>query len=111
LSVFRRRLALEEETALFILVNFADIVLTGLAFRFGAAEANLLAREVLERFGLYGMVAYKFVLVTFVILVCQYIYSSHPKVARLVLIAGSVAYSILIAGVTISLFAKVLGNF
>lgn len=103
-----RKLVLEEETAVFILVNFADLVLTAITFFYGGAEVNLLARSVLERFGLRGMVVFKFTLVTFVILVCQYVYHSHPKTARGVLIFGSVAYGFLIVYVTYILFAHVL---
>ena len=107
-GMFNRKLALEEESSLFILVNFADVVLTGLAFRFGAREFNVLANWVLGRYGLVGMVLYKFVLVTFVLLVCQYVYPTHPKTARAVLLVGSVAYGILVVGVTVTLFIKVL---
>jgi len=99
-----RQLPLEEESAVFILVNFADVVLTGLAFRFGAREVNIAAKWVLHRFGLSGMVIYKFALVTFVLLVCQYIYPTHPKTARAVLLTGSVAYGLLVVAVTAALF-------
>ncbi|MCD6404736.1 MAG: hypothetical protein J7M19_02805 [Planctomycetes bacterium] len=102
--MFKRKLALEEESSLFILVNFADLVLTGLAFSVGAREVNILANWVIVRFGLTGMVIYKFALVTFVLLICQYVHITHPKTARIVLVAGSVAYSVLIVGVTVSLF-------
>ncbi len=102
--MFKRKLALEEESSLFILVNFADLVLTGLAFGLGAREVNVFANWVIARFGLTGMVIYKFALVTFVLLICQYVYTTHPKTARIVLVAGSVAYSVLIVGVTVSLF-------
>ena len=97
---------LEEESAVFILVNFADVILTGLAFRAGAREVNIAANWVLHRFGLSGMVIYKFALVTFVLLVCQYIYPTHPKTARAVLLIGSVAYGLLVLSVTAALFVN-----
>lgn len=106
-GLFNRKLALEEESALFILVNFADVVLTGIAFRFGAREFNVLANWVLKSWGLTGMVLYKFALVTFVLLVCQYVHPTHPRTARAVLLVGSVAYGILVVGVTVTLFIKV----
>ncbi len=105
-SILNRHLPLEEESAVFILVNFADVVLTGLAFRFGAREANIAANWVLDRFGLIGMVVYKFVLVTFVLLVCQYIHPTHPRTARAVLLVGSVAYGFLVVYITAMLFAN-----
>lgn len=99
-----RQLPLEEESAVFILVNFADVVLTGLAFSFGAREVNVAANWILSRFDLVGMVIYKFVLVTFILLVCQYIHPTHPRTARMVLLMGSLAYGVLVASVTIALF-------
>lgn len=110
-SVFSRKLPLEEESAVFILVNFADVVLTGLAIRYGAGEANPLANWIWGTFGLYGMAIYKFGLVTFVLLVCQVVYPTHPKTARGVLVAGSAAYGILVVAVTIGLFIRVLRSF
>lgn len=106
--IFRRHLALEEESSVFILVNFADVVLTGLALREHAREANLLAAWVMERFGLPAVVIYKFALVTFVLLICQYIHPTHPKLARWILLVGSIAYGLLVAYVTIALFANYL---
>lgn len=105
-----RQLPLEEESAVFILVNFADVVLTGLAFRFGAREVNVAANWILDRFGLSGMVIYKFALVTFVLLVCQYIHPTHPRTARMVLLVGSVAYGLLVVSVTVALFMNFFQN-
>ena len=106
MSIFKRKLALEEETAVFILVNLADLLLTGAAFYFGAREVNVLADWVLTRWGLTGMVIYKFALVTFIIMTCQYIYALKPKTARFVLLFGSAAYGILITVVTFALFRQ-----
>jgi len=109
--MLRRKLVLEEETSVFILVNFADLVLTAVSFYFGGSEINPVADSIIRHFGLRGMAFYKFALVTFVILVCQYIYPTHPKIARAVLIFGSVAYGFLMAYVTLTLFAHVFQNF
>ena len=103
--MLKRRLVLEEETAVFILVNFADLVLTAIAFYYRGAELNPIANWFLQRFDLRILAFYKFALVTFVILVCQFIYPTHQKTARGILIFGSVAYGILIAYVLITLFA------
>lgn len=106
--MLNRKLALEEESALFILVNFADVILTGLAFGYGAQEVNIFAKLILVRLGLTGLVVYKFALVTLVLLVCQYIHRTHPKTARAILIIGSAAYGVLVVGVTITLFVHEL---
>ena len=105
--MLNRKLVLEEETAVFILVNFADVVLSALTFKYGGWEANPLAAAIIHRFGVMGLSFYKFALVTFVILICQYIYPTHPKTARGVLVFGSIAYAILMLAVTIRLFMHV----
>lgn len=109
--MLRRSLALEEETAVFILVNFADLVLTAVSFYYGAAEVNPLASWFLQRFDLRALAFYKFALVTFVILICQYIYPTHPKSARTLLITGSVAYGLLVAYVLMLLFRHVFAAY
>jgi len=109
--VLRRKLVLEEETAVFILVNFADVVLTAISFYYGGAEVNPLADSIIDRFGLQGLAFYKFALVTFVILTCQYVYRTHPKTARAVLVFGSVAYACLMAYVMLMLFTTVFRQF
>jgi hypothetical protein len=110
-GVFSRKLALEEETAVFILVNFADIVLTALAFRYGGWEANLLAAWVIRRFGIMGLAYYKFTLVTLVILITQYVHHAQPRTARWVLIGGSIMYCLLAVYVTLTLFRHVFTQF
>jgi hypothetical protein len=104
---------LEEETAVFILVNFADLVLTGVSFYYGGTdvEVNPVVRWFLRTYGLQAMAFYKFALVAVVVLICQFIYPSHPKSARGILIAGSVAYGLLIAYVLITLLAHVFSTF
>jgi len=109
--VFRRNLVLEEETAVFILVNFADLVLTAVSFYYGSGETNPVANWFLQRFDLRILAFYKFALVTFVILICQFIYSTHPRSARAILIGGSVAYGILVAYVLVRLFLLVFHAF
>jgi hypothetical protein len=109
--VFRRSLALEEETAVFILVNFADLVLTAVSFYYGASEMNPIASWFLQRFDMRVLAFYKFALVTLVILICQYIYPTHPKSARAVLIVGSVAYGVLVAYVLMLLFTHVFSTY
>jgi hypothetical protein len=102
---------LEEETAVFVLVNFADVVLTAYTFQYGGWETNLFAAWVIRHSGVMGLAFYKFALVTFVILVCQFIYASHPKTAKNVLIAGSAGYGLLVLYETVQLFMHVFESF
>ena len=110
-GLFNRKLVLEEETAVFILVNFADVILTALVFRYGGWEVNPFAQHIIRSLGIMGLAFYKFALVTFVILITQYVYGTHPKTARWVLIFGSIMYGILAVGVTITLFRHVFSEF
>jgi hypothetical protein len=46
-----------------------------------------------------------------VILICQAVYPTHPKTSRAVLIAGSLAYGLLVAGETIQLINHVYQSY
>lgn len=48
-----------------------DIMLTWVIFSNGGHEVNPIAEKVIFRWGLDGMIVYKFVLVTFFILICE----------------------------------------
>lgn len=50
-----------------------DIMLTWVIFINGGREVNPIAEKVIFRWGLDGMIVYKFVLVTFFILLCEII--------------------------------------
>ena len=57
----------------FVLVSALDIMLTWLVLHAGGREANAIAAAVLQRWGLEGMVVFKFALVVFVIALCEVI--------------------------------------
>ena len=57
----------------FILVSALDVMFTWIVLHAGGREANALAAAVLNRFGLGGMVVFKFALVIFVIVLCEII--------------------------------------
>ena len=48
-----------------------DIMLTWIVLYWGGQEVNVLADWVVQRWGLPGMVTFKFVLVTFVVCICE----------------------------------------
>ena len=66
----------------FIFVSSLDIMLTAVVLSFGGREVNGLAAVALNRFGLPGMVVFKFLLVTFVICICEIVGQKAPKTGR-----------------------------
>jgi hypothetical protein len=57
----------------FIFVSALDIMLTWIVLFHGGREANLLANAVLHRFGLPGIVTFKFALVILIVVLCEII--------------------------------------
>lgn len=55
----------------FVFVSALDVMLTWVILHAGGREANHLAAAVLERFGLEGLVVFKFALVILVIAICE----------------------------------------
>ncbi len=55
----------------FVFFSALDIMFTSIVLTLGGAEANPLVNWVLVRWGLIGVVAYKFTLVMFVVWVCE----------------------------------------
>lgn len=66
----------------FIFVSALDLMLTWVVLYFGGREVNLLADFILERWTLTGMVIYKFVLVVFVIFICEIVGHYRAKAGR-----------------------------
>jgi hypothetical protein len=57
----------------FVLVSALDVMLTWVVLHAGGREANGIAAAVLQRWGLEGMVVFKFALVVLVIALCEVI--------------------------------------
>ncbi len=66
----------------FVLVSSLDIMLTWVVLHYGGVEANPLAANVIYRWGLPGMVAYKFALILLVIVICEVVGRRNPKAGR-----------------------------
>ncbi|GJM26427.1 MAG: hypothetical protein DHS20C16_28420 [Phycisphaerae bacterium] len=66
----------------FVFVSALDIMLTWAILQSGGSEVNPIADAVIQRFGLQGMVAFKFALVIFVIIMCEWLGRRSDKHGR-----------------------------
>jgi hypothetical protein len=57
----------------FVLVSALDVMLTWIVLYFGGREANVIALAMLRRFGLPGLIVLKFGMVSFVVVLCEFI--------------------------------------
>lgn len=87
--VFRRKLPMETETSLFILVSVLDILMTWFLISSGNfVESNPVANYFLMHWGRKGFVAFKFISVLVVCVSTQIIWTKYPRLAVLILNAG-----------------------
>ncbi len=86
-----RHLPLETETCFFILANALDAIMTRMLLNFPQfRESNVIADTILDRFGMPGMIAFKFTIVAAVVIIAQIIAPRKLHVARYLLIGGTV---------------------
>jgi hypothetical protein len=78
----RRSVSYPNEYVWLIFVSVMDIAMTRVVFYFGGHEANPIAEEVLIRYNMAGLVVFKFILVAFVIFVCEFIARRNFTVGR-----------------------------
>ena len=93
------KLQLEDECIAFIILNLADVVLTALILGDGdlrGFESNPAANYWITRFGMPGMIAFKFILVASVITICQIISRYRPDLAVKVLTLGCIIVGVVI---------------
>jgi hypothetical protein len=55
-----------------VLVSALDLMLTWVILHVGGYEGNALAAAVIERWGLHGLIAFKFAIVILVIILCEW---------------------------------------
>jgi hypothetical protein len=72
----------------FVFVSSLDVMLTWVILHFGGAEQNALAERIIYRYGLPGLVVFKFAIVVFVIGLCETIGHKHRESARKLLSLG-----------------------
>ncbi len=102
------QLPLEKETVFFILASALDVFMTYLVLRYSAdgklqadiVESNPVAAWFFNRWGMKGMVYFKFAVVALVCVIAQVVYRKRPVTAS-VLLKGA---TMLVAGVVIYSF-------
>ena len=92
----KRDLILGQEYFAFLLLNLFDLFLTGYIFKNEGQEANGFALWILNHFGLAGFAVYKFLMVTFLIVVCEVIALFNLPRARLVILGGCAVYVLVV---------------
>ena len=66
----------------FVLLSTLDVVLTFVILLLDGREVNGIADWVLKRYGIGGMALFKFALVVFVVLLCEYLGRKNEHAAR-----------------------------
>ena len=66
----------------FVLMSAMDIFLTYIVLWLGGSEVNKIANAVLQAFGFTGMIVFKFLLVIFVIGLCEILGRHNDKTGR-----------------------------
>ena len=71
-----------------VFLSALDVVLTRVILYFNGTELNPLAAWIIDRGGQLGMSIFKFVIVAFVIMICEYTATINPRTARRLALAG-----------------------
>jgi len=79
---FQRGVLYPASYALLVFVSALDLLLTWRILHIGGWETNLFAAIVIDRFDLPGVVAFKFGLVVFVILIAEFVGRRRPDLGR-----------------------------
>jgi hypothetical protein len=66
----------------FVFLSAMDVMMTWVVLHWGGTELNSVADAVLQRYGLRGMVMFKFALVVVVIVLCEVAGRYKPRAGR-----------------------------
>jgi hypothetical protein len=77
-----RALRYQNHYAWFVFVSAMDIMLTWVILFFGGREANHVADFIIARFGLPGLVLFKFAIVVFVVMLCEVVGRRRPGAGK-----------------------------
>jgi hypothetical protein len=88
---------LGQEYLAFLLLNLFDLFLTGYIFRHNGSEANGVALYILKHFqersaGLAAFAIYKFLMVSFIVIICEVVATRSVGKARLIMLVGCITY-------------------
>lgn len=86
----RRHVLYPNHYVWFVFLSAMDVMMTWVVLAFGGREVNGVADAVISRYGLPGMVAYKFVLVVLVVGIAEAVGPRNPRAGRFVARAGVV---------------------
>ena len=98
-NIFAQRVHMPRATLAFLLLNLADIVLTGALIAdplIDAYESNAVAAAWFERAGMPGMIALKCIMMIIIMIICELIYKYRPPVARRLLKALCVVVAVVV---------------
>ena len=101
----RRGLQFETEISWFVLAGTLDVVMTFLVLRLSAdgqtrstfIESNPVAQWVLARWGIQGLVAFKFLLTALVVVIAEVVGVVRPQLARALLWGGTLVVGAVVA--------------
>lgn len=94
--------------AWYVFVNALDVMFTWIVLHFGGDEANAIARYVLYRWDLPGLVLFKFTLVTVVVLICEYVGRRERRTGLLLARWGVAITCVPVAAAIVQLLAHPL---
>lgn len=95
--VFRDHLPMETETSIYILVSALDLIFTIILLnRGGFRESNPIALYVLSIWGIKGMIVFKMLLVSMILIVTQIVVRQRPTTARMILYLGTFVVSLVL---------------
>ena len=77
-----------------IFVSALDVLFTRVILFFGGTEVNLIADFIIVHWGRLGMSIFKFIIVGFVIIACEFIARRKPRTSRRLAIASIVISSV-----------------
>lgn len=96
LSIFVGELTYQNAYVWFIFVSAMDIIITTGVLYLDGEEVNPIARAVIEAFGKPGMIVFKFVLVGFIIAICEFVGRRKYRAGLVVIYLG-----IIVTGMTV----------
>jgi len=111
LDLLGRPLAMKAESVAFVFLSLLDLVISVRYFHWegfwAGYEVNPLAAYVLRYYGIKGLVFYKAGLTACIVVACQVIWYTYPRLARGILLLGCLISSYVVFHSTWSLYEKV----